>query len=232
VRLGLSQPTDEDGNVIPPERRPGPSMGMTESFGMHSIDKRTLVLPEGKRGTWGRTFAGIERRIVDPDTREVLPPGVEGELQIRGFSLMLGYYKREREETFEPDGFFSTGDLAVIDEDDFIYLRGRLGEMIKTSGANVAPREVEDYLHGIEGVREAIVFGVPDEVKGETICAVVIPSDGQAPDPEALRAQMRDDMSAYKVPQTILVVEQDDVPRTDSGKPKKNQLREKILAAT
>lgn len=228
IRVGFSEPTDADGNVIPLDQRPAGMMGMTESFGMHSIEKLHMAASEGKAGNWGRRLPGVERKIVDPATGAALPAGREGELYIRGFSLMQGYYKKEREETFTSDGFFPTGDLSIIDEDNYIYFNSRRSEMIKTSGANVAPREVEALLQSYDEIREAIVFGIPDTVKEELVIAIVIPADGASIDPTALRDQLRQEISAYKVPNTILVREQDDVPRTDSGKPIKPQLRKLI----
>lgn len=230
VRNGYFEPVDPFGREIPPDRRMASMMGMTESFGMHSIDRMYHPTPVGKGGHWGRQLRGIERRIVDPQTREELPSGTEGEVFIRGFSLMRGYYKKEREEVFTRDGWFATGDLAIMDDEGFIFFTGRLGELIKTSGANVAPREVELALQRYPEVREGIVFGLPDPVKGEKVTAVVIPQSGQTIDPAALKARLRQDISPYKVPVHIIEMAFDDVPRTGSQKPQKPQLKAIIAA--
>ncbi len=230
VRSGLGEPRDEYGEIIPVDRRMGGVMGMTESFGMHSIDRRTAPMPHGKAGTWGRHLPGVERRVVDRETGAVLPPGKEGELYIRGYTLMQGYYKREREEVFTRDGFFATGDLVIIDEDDFIYFTGRATEMIKTSGANVSPREVEIALQRYPEVREAIVFGVPDEVRGEITIAVVVPAEGRTIDTADLTGRLKQDISPYKLPHRMVVMDFDDIPRTGSAKPRKPQLREMVAS--
>jgi acyl-CoA synthetase (AMP-forming)/AMP-acid ligase II len=229
VRSGVNPILDATGAPLPPERRAGGQMGMTETFGTHSADRFTVEAPPGKAGNWGRPRAGIQRKIVDPATGETLPPGVEGELHLRGRTVMAGYYKREREDVFTADGYFPTGDRCIIDEDDYIFFNGRLGEMIKTAGANVAPREVEALLHSFPEVREGIVLGLPDKVRGELVAAVVVPELGGSIDPEALRQKIRQEISSYKVPQLIVVMAYEDVPRTDSGKPKKPVLKAQLL---
>ena len=143
---------------------------------------------------------------------------------------MLGYYGKERWEVFTREGFFPTGDLAIIDEDGFIWFEGRCGEMIKTSGANVAPQEVENALLAYPGVREAIVFGLPDAVKGEIVVAVVTAAPQSQLDTERLRQMLRDSISAYKVPQTIAIMAHAEIPRTASGKPIKYMLRDRVLS--
>jgi acyl-CoA synthetase (AMP-forming)/AMP-acid ligase II len=229
IRVGMSAIRDKNGKVIPKERRAAGAMGMTESFGMHSMEVESTPAPPGKGGNWGRRVPGVERRVVDPKTRRPLPVGEIGELEIRGFTLMQGYYKREREEAFLPDGFFATGDLAALDEDDYVYFHGRNTEMIKTSGANVAPREVEIALQALRGVKEAIVFAIPDPVKGEIVCAFVVPGDDAPADPAALQAGLRTEISAYKIPQEMAFIAWEDVPRTGSLKPLKNELRAMML---
>src|SRR6202012_2125306 len=160
-------------------------------------------------------------RIVDPETGAVLGTGQEGELQLRGSTLMRGYYKRELSQVFTTDGFFATGDKCLIDEDDYLFFRGRLNEMIKTSGANVAPREVEVVLNSFPEVRESIVFGVPDARRGQAVVAVIVAEEGAAVDEDALRGKVRAEISSYKAPSLIVVMDAADIPRTDSGKVKK-----------
>ncbi|WP_447752254.1 class I adenylate-forming enzyme family protein [Sphingopyxis fribergensis] len=232
VRSGLGAPRDEAGAVIPADRRMGGVLGMTESFGMHSIDRRTVPLPRGKAGSWGRHLPGAERRIVDPETRAEQPPGTKGELEVRGYTLMQGYYKREREAVFDADGWFATGDLCTIDADDFLYFHGRAGEMIKTSGANVAPREVELALQTLPGVEEAIVFGNPDAVRGETIVAVIVPAGGAKFDEDAARAHLKTRISNFKIPHRFVVMAKEEIPRTGSEKPIKGALRERLSDQT
>lgn len=221
---------DKNGREIPPDRRVGGSMGMTETFGGHSGDAYDEPTPPGKAGHWGRGLAGIERRIVDRETGEVLAPNKEGELYLRGPSLMRGYYKRERLEVLTPDGFFPTGDRCVIDEEGYIYFHGRYTEMIKTTGANVAPQEVEAVLLTFPEIAEAIVFGVPDEKRGEAVAAVVVLRVGADFDAADMRRRIGQEISGYKVPVHILAVDSEDIPRTDSGKTKRHEIRDLALA--
>jgi acyl-CoA synthetase (AMP-forming)/AMP-acid ligase II len=230
VRSGLGAPRDQTGEIIPPHRRHASQLGMTESFGMHSMEVVDMPSPPGKGGNWGRKMPGVERKIVDPETGAELPPGQIGELYIRGHTLMAGYYKVERVETFLRDGFFPTGDLAAIDEDDFVWFHGRNSEMIKTSGANVSPREVELAIYAMPQVQEAIVFGAPDSAKGEIVIAVVAPAAGADLGPEAVKAHLRAQVSAYKVPAHVVVIPYEEVPRTGSLKPKKPDLRAMVFA--
>jgi acyl-CoA synthetase (AMP-forming)/AMP-acid ligase II len=230
IREGLGPAVDRDTRQpIPPEQRVGGSLGMTETFGTHSTDALDRAAPPGKAKNWGRPMPGVERRIVSLETGEPLPPGEVGELQLRGLNLMRGYYKRERHEAFTPDGYFPTGDRCMIDEDDFLFFYGRINDMIKTAGANVAPAEVEAVLYGYPEVREAIVFGVRDAARGEAVAAVVVPQDGCEVDTAELRRKVRQEISSYKAPQIILTMDWADVPRTDAaGKPKRVVLREMV----
>jgi acyl-CoA synthetase (AMP-forming)/AMP-acid ligase II len=230
LRTGYFEPNDLLGNPIPPERRMAGLLGMTESFSLHAVERRDLPTPLGKGGHWGRVVRGMELCVVDPETREVLGSDEKGELYIRGYNLLRGYYKKEREETFTRDGWFETGDLASIDEDGFVYFFGRLGDMIKTAGANVAPREIELKLQTFPGVREAIVFGLPDATKEEAVAAVVVPKGKAVLATEDLRAFLKEQVSAFKVPRTILFMDYDDIPRTGSNKPVKSLVRAAVMA--
>ena len=230
VRIIGLEDFDEDGQPIPRDRRYGGVFGMTETFGMHALEVMRRPVPAGKGGSHGRPLPGIERRIVDRETSKALGPGEVGELHLRGHALMLGYYKTPRDQTFTRDGFFPTGDLGYVDADNWFYFTGRASEMIKTSGANVSPREVELALLAQGGLREAHVLGVPDSLKGETVTAVLVPASGEPADVERRLARLREDLSPYKVPRHVTVMTYDDVPRTLSGKPDKTRL--KITLAT
>ena len=231
LRLGLGAPRDLLGRPMPADRLMSGPLGMTESFGMHSMDRLDTPIPLSKAGSNGRKLAGMERIIVDPETRAPLPLGQRGELMVRGYNMMLGYYGKERWEMFTRDGFFPTGDLATLDEDGYLWFHGRNGEMIKTSGANVAPPEVENALMACEGVREAIVFGLPDEVKGEVVVAVVAAKQGFELDAATLIKAVRETISPYKTPQSIAFLTHEEIPRTASGKPIKHKLRDMLFPA-
>ena len=216
---------DAQGNILPLERRIASLLGMTESFGPHGVGNWGEVLEEKNGASWGRNLEGIERKIVDPATGETLPPGKDGELYIRGWSMMAGYYKRERGEIFDADGWFPTGDTCHINENGYLYFKGRVSDMIKTAGANVSPQEVELLMVTYPGVAEAIVLGMPDEVRGENVLAVVIPRDGAKIDSAAIQKRMKDEISSYKIPKEFVVMNFNDVPRTTSGKVQRNALK-------
>lgn len=221
---GLGPPRRDDGTPIPTELR-GNALGMTETFGPHSAEPTTCELPPGKEGTMGRAVPGCQRQIVDPATGFELPVGEIGELRVRSLGMMQGYYRREPADCFDADGFLRTGDRCSIDADGFLFFHGRQTELIKTSGANVAPREVEVALEGYPEIAEAIVFGIPDPARGEAVVAAIIPAAGCLVDEASIRARLKTQLSHYKVPRRLAVVESADVPRTDSGKPRKAQLR-------
>ena len=216
--------------ALPESRRPRDpelrhnSLGMTETCGPHTWGDPEIELPERLRGSFGRGVPGLEHRIVDPETGETLPPGTSGEICVRGYSLMQGLVKREREETFDVDGFYHTGDRGRFDEEGHLFFEGRLGEMIKTGGANVAPREVELRLEALPEVRSAFVVGIPDPDRGEVVAAAVLPAGNAAPDPEALRRRLREELAAYKVPRHLLLFREEELPFTDSGKIDKRRL--------
>jgi acyl-CoA synthetase (AMP-forming)/AMP-acid ligase II len=230
VRTGLVAPRDEYGNDIPPHRRSGSDLGMSETFGMHTMEKRNVVLPPSKAGSCGRNVPHVERRIVDPETGLEVAPGKPGELQLRSFSLMRGYYKREREDVFLRDGFFQTGDICSIDEDGYLFFHSRRSEMVKTDGANVSPQEVERVLATAAGVSEALVFGLPHPQKGEAVMAVVVAKDGATVQADALRAHALANLSSYKAPFQTFVMANEDIPRTPSGKPNKPELARMVSA--
>jgi acyl-CoA synthetase (AMP-forming)/AMP-acid ligase II len=143
---------------------------------------------------------------------------------------MEGYYGRERHETFVPDGWYRTGDLFHVDGDGFFYFHGRRGDMIKTAGANVSPREVEAAIADATGF-VAHVVGIDDARRGQVVVAAVrVPRDEQSPDPNELRVGLRDRLSAYKVPQRFLMLADDEVPMLSSGKLDARALRELFRA--
>ncbi|MET0181796.1 MAG: fatty acid--CoA ligase family protein, partial [Caulobacterales bacterium] len=232
VRIGFGPYRDDNGagEIIPAEEQAASQLGMTETFGTHSGESQHIRQPHGKGGNWGRPMPGIERRIVDIETGEILGANQQGELQVRGHTLMRGYLKREYSDVFTPDGFFATGDRCSIDEDDYLYFQGRVKELIKSAGANVSPREVEAVLASYPEIREAMVFGVPDKRKGQGVAAIVVPVDIEGFDADAIRTRIKSEISSYKVPSVIIPMANADIPRTGSGKPKKNELLEIYLA--
>jgi len=219
---------DENGELIPSHLIPNP-FGMTETFGPHGLEPTGTRLPDAKAGAFGRTLPGMERKVVDPQSGRECADDESGELYVRGFSLMRGFYKRLAEDTFDPDGFYPTGDRCRIDPDGFLYFEGRFGEMVKTGGANVAPREVEIALEKNPSVREAIVLGLPDITQGEIVVAVVLPSTDATIDGQQLMEELRNQLSHFKVPRFIIELDPDEIPRTDSNKVKKHILKDIVV---
>jgi len=205
-------------------------LGMTEAGSVCLAGEDEGDQPERRRGSFGRPVPGFEARIVDPDTGADCGPGVVGELWFRGPFLMEGYYGRERHETFTPDGWYPTGDLFHADDEGFLYFTGRRGDMIKTAGANVSPREVEAAIAEETGL-VAHVVGLDDPERGQVVAAALrVPPGREAPDPEVLRAGLRARLSAYKVPRRFLALADDDVPLLSSGKLDARALRERFGA--
>jgi acyl-CoA synthetase (AMP-forming)/AMP-acid ligase II len=207
------------------------SLGMTETLASYTFvtrdQQQSTPLPDGRTGSMGLAIDGAEIRVVDPVTREILPDDHEGAILVRGYFLMQGMNKRDREAVFEPDGFYDTGDKGYL-LDGLLFLTGRTTEMIKTSGNNVAPPEVEAVLLGFPGVKAAHVLGVPDPERGEIVAALVVTDDDPF-DTEALQAFARDQLSNYKVPRFVVVRSDDEMPWLATGKPDRLRVRE-ILA--
>lgn len=194
------------------------SLGMTETCAAHTADRSDVDLPESSRGSFGKPVPGVEHRIIDPDTGATLEPGVEGEICVRGRSLLQGLHKVEREETFDPDGFYHTGDAGYFNAEGVLFFTGRLGEMIKTGGANVTPSEVESVLDALPDVEMGLVVGVPDPVRGQNVAAVVVPVPGASLDVEDLRTRLRKSLSGYKVPRHFFLMQSRELPLTNTGK--------------
>jgi acyl-CoA synthetase (AMP-forming)/AMP-acid ligase II len=201
-------------------------LGMTETGSVCLASDDESEQPERRRGSFGRPVADVEARVIDSESGAVIVSTEGGELCLRGPALMEGYWGKERHETFDRDGWFHTGDLFHVDEDGFFYFEGRQGEMIKTSGANVSPREVEAAVQEETGLI-AHVFGLDDAASGQIVSAIVrVPSDAAAPDPEQLRLRLRNRLSAYKVPKRMIFIDEEDVPMMSSGKLDMRALKE------
>lgn len=226
---GLSQLREPDGTLIPPDRAAN-MLGMTESFGPHSSEPLDTVLPAHRRGSSGRATSDYERRVVDPETGQVLGPGRSGELQLRGGALMKGFYKVDPRQVFTADGFYPTGDIVRMEEDGHLFFEGRRGDTLKTSGANVSRLEVEAALRTLPEVALPIVIGLPDAETGQLVVAAVVPTEGSAPTEASLQAALRERLSSYKVPRRILVISSDEVLWTPSNKVKLAEMARMIAA--
>jgi acyl-CoA synthetase (AMP-forming)/AMP-acid ligase II len=177
-------------------------------------------------GNWN----GVERKVVDPASGDALAEGEEGELLIRGHGVTQGYYKMEREEVFDSDGWLRTGDRCfIIDNRPFFV--GRFYEMVKSRGANVSPREVELVLESFPDIAHALVFGLPHPEMEEEVTAVLVPAPGTSIDLDSVRARAREQLSSYKVPTRIEILDDETtIPWLGSGKPDKRALRERFSA--
>ncbi len=197
--------------------------GLTETSPI--VTSTPIDSPE-KPGTIGIPFADTYVRIVDDEGRPV-PVGERGELVVKGPQVMKGYWQQP-EATAEvlKDGWFSTGDIAVMDEDGFFYIVDRKKDMVIVSGFNVYPTEVEDVLVKHPGVLEAGVIGVPDEATGEAVRAYVVKRDPSLTE-EALREHCRQYLTGYKVPKQFIF--RDELPKTPVGKVLRKELRQEAL---
>lgn len=181
--------------------------------------------PAVRRETFGRPLDGMDVRIVDAETRRPVAQGEQGEIIVKGPTLMEGYYRIPRTETFDPEGYFHTGDLGWLDGDGCLHFAGRLKDVIKTAGVNVAAAEVEEALARHPAVKAAHVVGVSHPTRGENVAAFVVARPGEAPDPAALADFVRAALASYKVPRHVFVIDEAAVPRTATGKIEKPALR-------
>jgi carnitine-CoA ligase len=205
-----------------------PTYGATEALGI------CAGLPWNhppRPGSSGRALPGYQIRILDDEGNDV-PTGQPGEIVVRAevrYGVTLGYYRDEENTraTFR-DGAVYTGDLAAIDEDGYIWFSGRKKDMIKRSGYNIAPAEVERVIGDLAEVLEVAVVGTPDRVREEAIVAFVAFRPGESIEAEVVIAHCKANLADYKVPQVVHIVES--LPRNFSGKVENNRLREWALA--
>lgn len=177
--------------------------------------------------TVGRVHPHVDCKIIG-ENGETAAVGAQGELCTKGYSVMAGYWG-DPEKTAEAvqDGWMHTGDLAVIDADGYCRITGRVKDMIIRGGENVYPREIEEFLLTHPQVRDVQVFGVPDEILGEEVCAFVIVRDTVAVSEDDIRAFCKDRISHFKIPRYVRLV--DEVPMTVSGKPQKFKMRDMMV---
>ncbi|KUH82888.1 class I adenylate-forming enzyme family protein [Mycobacterium sp. IS-1556] len=215
------------GNLYPimaPDVRPADPelrhtmLGMTEAGSVILASADEADQPEHRRGSFGRPVAGFDVKVIDPDTVQPVGVGEVGELCARGPFMMQRYYKRSREECFDVDGWFHTGDLVRTDIDGFFYFVGRRGTMIKTAGANVAPAEVERAIAKVTGGTVAHVVGLPDAERGQLVAAVIALEDGDTFDETTCRERLKSELSAYKIPRRFAAVPASRIPVLSSGK--------------
>jgi acyl-CoA synthetase (AMP-forming)/AMP-acid ligase II len=189
----------------------------------------TLFRPEHQLthpGAVGTPVVNVQLAIMGPDG-ELLPDGTEGEIVYRGPHTMTGYlHNPEATERVFAHGWFHSGDVGRVDDDGVLWFTDRSKDVIKTGGENVASLEVERALYADARVGEVAVLGLPHERWSEAITAVVVPAAGQTIDPDALVSDLGARLDRYKLPKSVIVV--DELPRTSTGKIQKNVLRERF----
>ena len=178
---------------------------------------------ERKPGTIGTPIKDVELRLVDEEGN-VLGVGDVGELQIKGPNVMKGYWETPEatEKAIDPDGWFSSGDMATVDEDGYYSIVDRKKEMILRGGYNVYPREVEEVLYEHPAVAEAAVMGVPHDDLGEEIVAIIAFKEGESATEDELRDHAKSGVAAYKYPRHIVIV--DELPKGPTGKILKREI--------
>lgn len=182
--------------------------------------------PEIKGNSHGEPLPGNTLRIVDPLTGAVVPRGARGEIAVKGPTLMLGYVGISAEATLDADGFFHTGDGGWVDETGRLFWEGRLTDVIKTGGANVSPREIDDVLTAHPGVRLIHTLGVPHETLGEMVVSCIVPHEGVALDEVSIRDFAKQRLASYKVPRRVVFLREDELSMTGSEKVKSDALRQ------
>ncbi|MDR9793699.1 AMP-binding protein [Aeribacillus sp. FSL K6-2848] len=176
--------------------------------------------------TVGRALPNVEVKIVEPGTNKEVPCGVQGELCTRGYHVMKGYYNNPEatKEAIDEEGWLRTGDLAIMDENGYCRITGRLKDMIIRGGENIYPREIEEFLYQHPKILDVQVVGVPDEKYGEEVMAWIILKPGQTATAEEVQEFCRGKISRHKIPRYIEFT--DSYPMTASGKIQKFKLRE------
>ncbi|MET9698499.1 AMP-binding protein [Streptomyces sp. NPDC006529] len=204
--------------------------GMTETSPV-STQTRADDSVERRVSTVGRVGPHLEVKVVDPHSGRTLPRGEPGELCTRGYSVMLGYWAEPERtaEAIDAARWMHTGDLAVMDDEGYLSITGRIKDMVIRGGENVYPREIEEFLHTHPDVLDVQVIGVPDAKYGEELMAWVRMREGAEPlTPAAVRAYCAGRLAHYKIPRYVHVMEE--FPMTVTGKIRKVEMRERAIA--
>jgi fatty-acyl-CoA synthase len=203
--------------------------GLTEASPVITQTETTDSL-EHRVGTVGRPLPGLEVRVVGPGSLEPLPPGQPGELLVRGHGVMKGYYNKpdETAAAITADGWLHTGDLAVQMPDGYLRITGRIKDVVIRGGENIYPREIEEFLYTHPAIADVQVVGLPDERRGEEVCAWVRRKPGRPLTEEEVREYCRGHIAHFKVPRYVVFV--DEYPTTVTGKVQKFKLRQMGVA--
>ena len=182
-----------------------------------------------RTNTVGYDFPHVECKIIDPETGEEVPAGVNGEFCAKGYNTMKGYYKMPQgtADTIDGDGWLHSGDLACKDEQGNYRITGRLKDMIIRGGENIYPKEIEEFIYTHPKVSDVQVIGVPDEQYGEAVMACVILKEGESMTEQEMMDFVRAHMARLKVPKYVEFV--DDFPKNAAGKILKYKMREQAV---
>ena len=197
------------------------SPGCTQTTTDDSLELRVTTV--------GKNLPFIETKIVDPETGAMLGPGVPGEFCARGYNVMRGYYKMEEatKQVIDKDGWLHTGDIAIVDENGYYKITGRLKDMIIRGGENIYPKEIEEFIYTLKEVKDVQVIGIPSKQYGEEVMAYVILKEGEQATGEYIQNMVRANLARHKVPKYVGFI--DAFPMTASGKVQKYKLREMAM---
>ena len=200
--------------------------GLTESGPVMTMTRYFEPSIERKCNTIGQALPGVEVAIIDPETNEIAPIGKDGEICCRGYGNMKGYYNMPEQtaKCIDPNGWLHSGDIGRMDEQGYYYITGRLKDLIIRGGENISPKEVEDFLGTMPGVKDVAVVGCASKKYGEQPAAFIIPSDGVTLTEEDVQEFCKDKISWFKIPKYIHFL--DIFPMTASQKIQKYKLRE------
>jgi fatty-acyl-CoA synthase len=209
-------------------------MNMTEITICYGLTEASPVITQTRQHddirvrteTVGRALPHLEVKVIDLGTGKELPPGQQGEVCVRGYSVMKGYYNNPEAtaQTIDQDGWLHSGDLGVMDEARNLSITGRHKDMIIRGGENIYPREIEEFLYRMDGIRDIQVAAVPSEKYGEEVGAFVILNEGANLEPSDIQDFCRGKISRYKIPRYVHFIDQ--YPMTASGKIQKYKLTE------
>ena len=224
------------GSLCPPEimKKVKEQMNMHEITICYGMTETSPVSTQTRIGapfekqiySVGTIHDHLEIKIIDPETQATLKRGEHGELCTRGYSVMLKYWNSPdaTRQVLDEQRWMHTGDLAMMDEDGYLHISGRIKDLIIRGGENISPKEIEDFLYTYKGVMDAQVIGVPSEKYGEEIMAWIKPKEGVTITEEEIRAFCKDRIAHYKVPKYWKFVSE--FPMTMSGKIRKVEMRE------
>jgi len=211
--------------------------GLVQAYGLSEASPNVCMSHhdddlEKRIAGWAHILDDVEVRLVDPESGAVMPPGKSGEIQVRGWSVMKGYYKMPEQtaKAIRPDGWLHTGDLGIMDEDGRLKFLTRIKDVFRVGGENVAPAEVEDVLHKHPKIKQAQVIGVPDPRLVEVPAAYVILQEGQSATPQEIIAWGKERLANFRAPRYVQIVDSfEKIGMTGSSKIQKNKLRAQAL---